>query len=106
MLLNETFNGGVYDPTQLRAQGCLRIVFPSTVTALRESIQVVCQLVASRPVSGKVEQKWKLTGSHLERGYGVNTSKVKLLWGVRECPAFTLQLVLGSDSERLESKTR
>lgn len=71
--MNETFNGGVYDPTQLRAWGCLRIVFPSTLTALRQSIQVICQLVVSSPGSRKVELKWKLTGSHLERGYGVNT---------------------------------
>lgn len=87
LLLNETFNGSVYDPTRLRAQGCHGIVCPSTSTALRESIQVICQLVVSSPVNGKVELKWKLTGSHLERGYGVNTSKVKLLSGVRERPA-------------------
>lgn len=86
LLSNETFNGGVYDPTQLRAQGCLRIVFPSTLRALRESIQVICQLVVSRPVNRKAELKWKLTGSHLERGSGVNTLKVKLLLGMCSPP--------------------
>ena len=51
LLLNETFNGDIYEPTQLRAQGSLRIVFPSTLTALRESIQVICQSVVSRPIN-------------------------------------------------------
>lgn len=46
----------------------------------RESIQVICRLVVSSPLGRKVELKWKLTGSHLERGPGVNAAKVKPLW--------------------------
>lgn len=62
-------------------------------------MQVLCQSVVSSPVSRRAGLKWELTGSHLERGYGVN-AEGEALCGGKESVALALQLVLGSERSK------